>query len=64
MRSVRWTPGVNLIEMECSECAEKFDHRADRFVVTCPKCGETDHLSLMRQRILKNDFGSTKERKG
>lgn len=43
----RWTPRVNMLMIECN-CGNRFEHRADRWIVKCMNCMRQDHLQRMR----------------
>ncbi len=36
----RWGPTVNILKIMCS-CGQEFQHRADRWRVRCPECGQS-----------------------
>ena len=43
----RWTPRGNLIRIGCG-CGKISEHRADRFAVRCPGCGEEMDIRPLR----------------
>ena len=47
IESARWTAQVNKLFLRC-DCGELFEHRADRWNATCPKCGKWGHLNAIR----------------
>jgi len=47
----KWTPKVNLLKIKCS-CGEEFWHRADRWTLQCPRCGQREGIVAVRQREL------------
>ena len=47
----RWTQAVNMLTIECG-CGTQFEHRADRWHVSCPSCHGRDHLENIRERML------------
>lgn len=49
-----WTAEVNMLKIACG-CGIRFQHRADRWRVECPKCGACASLKVLRERIRKGD---------
>ena len=49
--NARWTQAVNMLTIECG-CGTQFEHRADRWHVSCPSCHRRDHLENIRERML------------
>jgi hypothetical protein len=47
---VRWTPKVNMLIVTCGRCDAVFEHRADRWVSTCPSCNKQVHINKLRER--------------
>lgn len=48
IKDVRWTPVVNMLIIECDN-HHTFEHRADRWQVRCPECGDHRNLGRLRQ---------------
>jgi len=53
--SAHWTPKVNYLDVECHLCKKVFSHRADRWWLYCPSCGQRSktHLGTVRDTYLK-----------
>lgn len=45
----RWTSRVNMLIVRC-DCGNKWEHRADRWRVSCPQCGRSERLDMVRER--------------
>ncbi len=52
-----WTPRYNLLTIACS-CGCRFQHRADRWKVTCPDCKRSENLAAIRERIIKEEMSN------
>ena len=50
----KWTPQVNMYEIECT-CGKFFEARTDRWKVVCPKCGATGNTGVLREAIKPGD---------
>jgi acetone carboxylase gamma subunit len=49
-----WTQIVNMLVIVC-DCGYRFDHRADRWRLRCPRCGALDRLDKLRDRYVNVD---------
>jgi len=47
-----WTERVNVLILIC-QCGCRFEHKASRWNVMCPKCGYFDHLSKIREKFVR-----------
>ncbi len=43
-----WTPYVNILVIQC-RCGHLIRHRADRWKVKCPHCGNETNLQILRE---------------
>jgi len=48
----RWTPQVNMLKIACT-CGTEFEHRADRWNIRCPYCGQKAHIGAMRENLME-----------
>jgi hypothetical protein len=53
---VVWTPEVNMLEIWCDVCETHGIYRSDRWKVRCRECGAIEHLNIIRERYVKQDF--------
>lgn len=43
----KWAQDINLLFIKCS-CGNSIVHRADRWIVKCPKCSRIENLQELR----------------
>ena len=47
-----WRSAINWLIIEC-RCGEKFEHRANKWLITCPRCGNKENLHSVRMKFVK-----------
>ena len=53
LKDAVWSPLVNWLCIDCDQCKTPFHHRADRWDVKCPICGNKAHLGDLRDQYVK-----------
>ncbi len=49
----RWTSHVNIHMMKCQRCGMYFEHPANRWIVSCPRCGVRESLDRLREAFVQ-----------
>ena len=43
-----WTAKVNILHLMC-QCNRRFEYPSTRWLVICPHCGATGHVTFLRE---------------